>query len=229
MDGTLFEPIDIYCERVGPGLWAEPVNAVTNLAFIAAAALVFARLGPAPAPLSRALCAILAAIGLGSGLWHVFATPLTAMIDVAAIAVFVFTYVFAVNRHVLGWSRGRAWAGLLALLPYLALGGAAFGAVPGLSVSAGYWPIALLIAGYGVALLRTRPGFARGLLIGAAILCISLTFRSVDMAVCAAFPLGTHFVWHILNGIMLGWMIAVYARAVRAPAAEPLAAAPERR
>ena len=30
--------IDIYCERTGPGLLAEPVNAITNLAFLLAAA-----------------------------------------------------------------------------------------------------------------------------------------------------------------------------------------------
>ena len=44
MGGNLFEPIDIYCERVGPGLWAEPVNALTNLSFLAAAAFVLALL-----------------------------------------------------------------------------------------------------------------------------------------------------------------------------------------
>jgi hypothetical protein len=28
-------------------------------------------------------------------------------------------------------------------------------------------------------------------------------------------PLGTHFLWHVLNGIMLGWMIVVYLRHLR--------------
>jgi hypothetical protein len=225
---SLFEPIDVYCERLGPGLWAEPVNAVTNLAFLIAAGIVAARLGPGAPPLARALCAILAAIGIGSGLWHLFANPLTAIIDVSAIAVFVFAYVFAVNRHVLGWSRLLAWGGLAALVPYLGLGATAFGALPGFAISAAYWPIALLIALYGLALMQSRPAFARGLLIGAAILTVSLTFRSLDMPLCAAFPLGTHFVWHILNAIMLGWMIETYARTAR-PAPEPLAEAPARR
>ncbi|MFW5654963.1 MAG: hypothetical protein ACOCYW_04870 [Roseicyclus sp.] len=224
----LFEPIDIYCERLGPGLWAEPVNAATNLAFLIAAWVVAGRLGPDAPPLARALCLILAAIGLGSGLWHIFANPLTAMIDVAAIAAFVFTYVFAVNRHVLGWPPLGAWFGLLALVAWLGLGGMVFGALPGFAISAGYWPIALLIALYGVVLLRSRPAFARGLLIGAAILTVSLGFRSVDMALCATFPLGTHFVWHILNAVMLGWMIEVYASAGRR-GPEPLAVPPERR
>ena len=29
--------IDLYCERFGPGIWAEPINALTNLAFLVAA------------------------------------------------------------------------------------------------------------------------------------------------------------------------------------------------
>jgi len=29
--------IDLYCERLGPGIWAEPINALTNLAFLVAA------------------------------------------------------------------------------------------------------------------------------------------------------------------------------------------------
>jgi len=29
-------------------------------------------------------------------------------------------------------------------------------------------------------------------------------------------PMGTHFLWHLLNAAMLGWMIEVYARHIRA-------------
>ncbi|TGT81791.1 hypothetical protein EN804_32725 [Mesorhizobium sp. M8A.F.Ca.ET.161.01.1.1] len=33
---VLLTPVDLYCERTGRELWSEPVNALTNLAFIAA-------------------------------------------------------------------------------------------------------------------------------------------------------------------------------------------------
>ena len=33
-----FAPIDIYCERTAPGFWDEPFNALTNAAFLIAAA-----------------------------------------------------------------------------------------------------------------------------------------------------------------------------------------------
>ena len=33
--------VDLYCERLGPGLLAEPLNAITNLAFFIAAWLLW--------------------------------------------------------------------------------------------------------------------------------------------------------------------------------------------
>jgi hypothetical protein len=30
--------------------------------------------------------------------------------------------------------------------------------------------------------------------------------------VCAALPIGTHFLWHVLNGVVLGVVIAAIAR-----------------
>ncbi len=32
-----FQAVDIYCERTSAAFWAEPVNALSNLSFIAAA------------------------------------------------------------------------------------------------------------------------------------------------------------------------------------------------
>jgi hypothetical protein len=34
----------------------------------------------------------------------------------------------------------------------------------------------------------------------------------IDPIVCAGFPLGTHFLWHLLNGLMLGVLLAAVAR-----------------
>jgi hypothetical protein len=49
---------------------------------------------------------------------------------------------------------------------------------------------------------RGKPA-AKYLAYGAMIFTASLTFRSVDMAVCDSFALGTHFMWHICNGALL--------------------------
>ena len=47
---------------------------------------------------------------------------------------------------------------------------------------------------------------------GAVLLIASLTFRTLDQPVCGALPFGTHFLWHVLNAVMLGWMIEVWRR-----------------
>jgi hypothetical protein len=63
-----------------------------------------------------------------------------------------------------------------------------------------------------VALRNRAPATARGLLVGASLLSASLVFRTVDAAACGTFPIGTDFLWHLLNAAMLGWMILVLMR-----------------
>jgi len=53
------------------------------------------------------------------------------------------------------------------------------------------------------------------LLFAAAVFCLSLTFRTIDNAVCTSFPLGTHFLWHLLNGLVVFISAAVIVSAPR--------------
>ncbi|MCM2562697.1 ceramidase [Lutimaribacter sp. EGI FJ00015] len=208
MDWT--RQIDSYCERLGPDYWAEPVNALTNLAFIIAAAILWPQVRGLP--LARALCAVLAVIGVGSWLFHTHATAWAAMADVLPILGFILLYIYTANRAYWGL---RPWPalGLTALFfPYAAVTVPLFQMVPGLGSSAGYAPVPLLILVYALLLRRRLPRVSRGLAIGAGILVVSLFFRTIDMQVCRAVPTGTHFLWHVLNATMLGWMIAVYRR-----------------
>ncbi|SLN57097.1 Ceramidase [Pseudoruegeria aquimaris] len=205
--------VDAYCERVGPEFWAEPLNALSNLAFLLAAGLVALHIRPRPAPVSRLLCALLALIGLGSFLFHTLANRWSGLADVLPILAFVLVYIYAANRDFWGLPRAAA-LGLTALFfPYAIATGAAFaGLAPALGSSAAYAPIALLIALYGLLLRRRHPGTARGLLAGALILSLSITARALDQPLCAIFPFGTHPAWHLLNALMLAHMILVYQR-----------------
>lgn len=214
MDWT--EAVDGYCERLDPGFWAEPVNAVTNAAFLIAAAVMWRRVrGMA---MGQALCLVLFAIGVGSFLFHTFAQPWAGVADVLPILLYILLYIFAANRDFWGLSFWPA-LGLTALFfPYAALTVPLFALIPGIGGSAGYAPVPLLICVYAWLLRRRAPDTARGLAIGAAILVVSLTARTIDEPLCAVVPLGTHFLWHVLNAIMLGWMIAVWRRHVLAGA-----------
>lgn len=206
------QQIDGYCERLEPGLWAEPVNAVTNAAFLVAAWVMWRRVRGHDLPLAMALVITLAAIGIGSALFHTFATPWAAVLDVAPIAIFVLLFILGANLHFWNLSLWPALGVTALFFPYAALTLPIFQKLEWLGSSAGYAPIPVLIASYAVALARRAPTTARNLGIGAALLVVSLTFRTVDEPLCGAWPMGTHFAWHCLNALMLGWMIELYRR-----------------
>lgn len=213
----MLDPIDAYCERTSAAYWAEPVNAVTNAAFLIAAWVMWRR--TRGLPLARAMCGVLGVIGVGSYLFHTHANGLTAALDVGPILIFILVYIFAATRDLLDLGWRWAAGAVAAFVPYAALMVPLFSAVmPFLGSSAGYAPIPVLILGYAAALWRRAPGTARGMAVGAAILIVSLTFRTLDGPLCDRIPLGTHFLWHILNGLMLGWMIEVYRRHMLAKA-----------
>ncbi|MDJ0821886.1 MAG: ceramidase domain-containing protein [Paracoccaceae bacterium] len=206
MDWT--QAVDGYCERVGPAFWAEPINAVTNAAFLIAAIIVW----PRTQGIGRVLAAILFAIGVGSFLFHTFAQPWAGALDVLPIVLFILVYIYAANRDFWGLSITKA-TGLTALfIPYAGATVPLFALIPGLGDSAGYAPVPMLIALYAYLLRHRSPETARGLAIGAGLLVLSLTLRTIDEPLCHHLPFGTHFGWHLLNATMLGWMIEVHRR-----------------
>lgn len=211
MDWT--RTMDNYCERIDASYWSEPVNAITNAAFLIAAFLAWRIVRDRSDWGTRALLIVLSCIGIGSYLFHTHANLWSVMLDVLPIYVYICVYLWLATRRMLGLPIWAAWAAVAANFVYTPALAAGIGAVSGgLNGSEGYVPTLLLIAGYGLWLLRTKPETGRGLLIGAGILAVSLTARTVDEAVCDAVPLGTHWAWHVLNGVMLGWMIVVLDR-----------------
>lgn len=198
---------DGYCERVDFTFWSEPVNALTNIAFVVAAVLMW-RL-TRDVPRGRVMSALLFLIGLGSFAFHTTATAWGALADTAPIVYFVLYYIFAANRDFFGLGRALSVFIALAFLPVAALGAQIFGAL-GLGSSSAYAPVPILIFLYAILLVRKSPKTAEGLAQGAAYLCLSLIFRWVDEPICAVMPMGTHFAWHLINAIMLAHMIGVY-------------------
>lgn len=207
----LFATVDAYCERTSSAFWSEPLNALTNAAFLIAAVLMWRR--TAGLPLGRALSALVFAIGTGSFLFHTLATGWASLADVLPIAGFILVYVYASNRTF--WELGpwTSAAGTALVLPFVALLGALFGMLPVFRVSAAYWPIPVLILIYAVLLRGRNPAIARGLALGALLLAVSLAARTLDGPLCGALPIGTHWLWHCLNALTLAHMIGVWRRA----------------
>tara|TARA_R110002110_G_scaffold3421_9_gene17376 strand:- start:534 stop:1181 length:648 start_codon:yes stop_codon:yes gene_type:complete len=196
--------IDIYCERTGPEFWSEPLNAVTNLAFIIVAFLLvrlILRAGPDTRrdPAIWVLTGLVCVIGIGSGLFHTLATRWALMMDVIPIALFILIYTWYAIRR---FAAAPAWVCALGVAAVLALAMA----VPPLTGFRGGSYVAALtalvtIGGY-LKFGRRHPGGA-ALLIAAATFAVSLTFRTVDAPLCETVPFGTHFMWHVLNACVL--------------------------
>lgn len=213
-----------YCERgQDAGFWAEPVNAISNVAFIlaalaAGAALVRTR-DVRDALAECFLVAVLFAIGVGSFLFHTFATRWAAVADVAPIGVFMFAYLgYALRRFLaLPWLAVAAGLAVFAYAMQLADGiecrvtlvsvvEAARG--PCLNGTAAYTPAFGAMALIGLVLAMRRHPAARYLLGAAGVFFVSMVFRTIDFEVCALTrvagrAIGTHFMWHILNATTL--------------------------
>ncbi len=205
--------IDAYCERTDPSYWSEPINALTNAAFIVAALVMWCRC--AGLLWGRTLAATLFAIGVGSYLFHTHATPWAAALDTTPILTFTLIYIFLANRDFWGLPTWIAAVGAAACVPYTAVLTPAFSALPFFEISSYYWPLPVLIFAYAFLLRQRSPETARNLAIGASILCLSLVMRSIDEPLCAVVPLGTHWLWHVLNATMLSWMSETWRRHVR--------------
>ena len=207
---NLSKPIDIYCERLDIGIWAEPINAVTNVAFILASIFMWLRCKNLVE--GRILSFILFSIGCGSFVHHTFAQTWAAILDVAAILIFILTYIFVANRRFLALSKMVSVIGVILFFPYQLLLASILSNIQFFGSSVQYIPVAILIFIYSGLLRKTEPNLSRGLLIGATILCLSIVFRIIDEPLCSVLSVGTHSVWHVLNAIMLSWMIEILRR-----------------
>lgn len=201
--------VDNYCERLGPGLWAEPLNATTNLAFIAGAWLTW-RLARERDTLSGdtwLLIALMATVGVGSELFHTFATTLTNWLDIIPILAFQLTFLWLYFLDVIGLRRIHAGAILMVFLG-AALAGEAVQEV--LNGSLTYAPALIMLLILGIYHHRKNLEERAVMLIAAGVFLLSLTFRTMDEAICNHLPIGTHFLWHICNAVLLYLVARAY-------------------
>lgn len=219
---ALNDPIDLYCERLHDGLWAEPVNAVSNLAFFLAAAgayLLWKREGRNDRFILL-LIALAVLVGIGSSLFHIFATRWGLFADSIPIAIFVVAFFAFTLRRYLGQS---AVATTVWIVLFLAIAASLPRLLPPgfLNNSGFYFPVlgALIVLGALLRMKGSRTSWIGGAyLCAAALFTLSLGFRIVDPSVCAQFPLGTHFLWHCLNGALIYLMLWTVIKAKSATA-----------
>jgi hypothetical protein len=198
------QPLDLYCERTDASIWSEPLNALSNGAFLLGALLALRYLcrrarGDRPA---LALIGLLTAIGIGSFLFHTQANRWSQLADVIPIGVFILVYFFLAMRRFLALPDASA---TLLTAAFAGLSAAVAALVPPgfLNGSGSYLPAAAALAAIAVLLLRRRHPVARPILAAALLLVLSLSFRSIDQAICGTLPAGAHYLWHLTNAAVL--------------------------
>lgn len=218
-----------YCERgTDPSFWAEPLNAISNAAFMISALLALMSWqrhrhdfsGAARAAgVELFLVLLVAVIGAGSFLFHTYATRWAVVADVVPITIFMIVYLgYALRRFVgLGWIVTLiALAVFVQALREMDMMRCAGG--PCLNGSVGYLPALAVLIGIGVWLgVKAHPA-ARWVLGAGAIFAVSLTFRTLDRSICpqtalfAGRQLGTHFIWHMCNATLLYLLLSAAIR-----------------
>ncbi len=223
-----------YCERgENTAFWAEPLNALSNLAFFIAA-VWFGRQTPQPAKADQralvALAGLAGCVGLGSAAMHTFATGWSQVADVGSIGGFMLAALAVVVRRGLLLSPLATGLVCVTYLGAMAVAAvvsevmgcrppvAAFVMLRGLSVRCAngglaYVPalVALLLCG---ALLAKRHGCAARWLIAAAILFgLGFTARTMDVFVCPLASFGTvrltgHALWHLAMASVVACLLA---------------------
>jgi len=200
--GNLSRPVDIYCERTSAAWAAEPLNAISNIAFFIAAWAAWRLLREKPetafrAPI-QALCVIIAVVGAGSLTFHTIATRWAEWTDVIPILIFMMVYCWLILTAFFRWP---VWMKPLCCLAF-------FGATFFLESDAFekflwggamYLPTLVFLAVAGVGIWRSNADAGRAFFAAAGLFVLSFTARTLDQPLCGTIPIGTHYFWHIFN------------------------------
>lgn len=207
-------PYHSYCETA-LGALAEPVNMLSCLTYWAMAVWVWTRRDDDSMEFHPLAAILLFTLGTSGMVWHATGIRLAFAFDVIAIYMLM-TIMVTLLCHV--FLRLPLW-GTLATVAGLVFFSAILrdSAVPWMPQQGGAFLPALLFL--AVVALKIQPAHEKAtiyLLAGAYILFFGLIFRSIDLYACWAFPLGTHFLWHICSAFFVLYIVKALA-AIKKP------------
>ncbi len=211
--------VDVYCERLADGFWGEPLNALSNISFFVAALVLYFDWPHFWRPVlqnhpSRAtteadallLSKLIALIGLASFSFHTLARLWAAVLDTGFIGLYLLIYIPLFLRRIIGLTWRWAWVGVPGFIVLALVLGKLMPHVlpvfaePSVSLYISAFAALLILTGWSAS--RQHPAWR--FLLGAAVVFVaSLSFRTLDLPLCADWPHGTHFLWHLLNGCLL--------------------------
>ena len=204
----MFDILDKYCERITPNLWGEPLNAMSNLAFIIAG-FYLARLLHSYKPRQYhqardffVLIGLIFLIGMGSFAWHLTAVTWALFADIIPILLFTSLFLVSFLYRVLNFSptiiiviiviyQGLNYGVQTQFEPEL-LNGSLF-----------YLPTFIFLCALSYLLFLKHKTLGLQTFYLSGLFTIALIFRTVDLTMCNSFPIGTHFIWHLLIAFVL--------------------------
>ncbi|MGQ7847447.1 ceramidase domain-containing protein [Granulosicoccus sp. 3-233] len=211
--------IDLYCERTAAGFWNEPLNALSNVGFLLAAAVAWrSRRRRGNGDIWELLVIALAAlIGVGSFLFHTFANSWSELADVVPIWSFVAGFVLLTIYR--GCQHDLAKTVRIALIAIaLIVGMSQFtgndtvsanpDATRPLNGSLQYAPAWSALLVFTLLAWRNRHPARVHLAAATLIFSLALACRTTDLIACEiTHGIGTHFLWHLLNALMIGILL----------------------
>ncbi|MGB0382454.1 MAG: hypothetical protein EBT20_03435 [Alphaproteobacteria bacterium] len=190
--------IDIYCERLAPGLFDEPLNAISNGAFILAGYLFYIRHQPATKDI-WAQSVLMGLVGVCSLSFHTTAHLGAMFADIASIMMFIFYHVYLASLRFIPQYGAKGAFGLAIIMVALSMvipPAWAYG-------SMGYAPALMALVLFGMLCHGKNRAASSMFLWAATVFLISLLLRTIDRPACDVIPLGTHYFWHVLNAVVL--------------------------
>lgn len=213
-----------YCEQLTAIAGFEPWNSISNVAFIMAGVAAWAKARSASVAIAGSTLALIGfafLIGAGSFAWHATHQGWAEFADVIPILCFVLLFMYLAIRRLL--QLGRIAALIASAGMFAAIASIIVIARTALNGSAAYLPV--LVCLMALAVLAPAAESRAHLRLAAALFAMSLTARTIDLALCADFPLGTHWLWHVLNGAVIFLALAaVIAITDRDPAEKSILA-----
>lgn len=168
----------MYCERTGQDFWGEPLNAVSNGAFLIIAVIFAIHACRRGDKTAFALALLVGVVGIGSFLFHTLANRWSYFGDVVPIGIFILSYLALALRRFFGLGTtpialclivfATATAGLMRAFAVSFLNGS----MPYASA----WGSLLVV---GLALRRFGNAAASGVLAAFASFSIGVTCRSI--------------------------------------------------
>lgn len=190
-----------YCEPALFTYFLEPINAISNISFLISGFFILRLLkkNNVKEEIYYGLCLLITFVGIGSILWHSYKHPITLFLDFLPINLFILTSFYILVKKI----TGRRISSLITIILFIILQIMLTITLPKDFLNGSYRHLSNSILLF-ILLLMLDKKYEKIYFNLVPIFLIYITaiiFRSIDLIICPQLPIGTHFIWHILNGV----------------------------